>query len=102
MLLELSFTQETFIYHLTLMSKFINKHPIFILIIFCILAYGLNLTGLPISIMEARNFNVAKEMLTDGNWFLTTMNAIPRYEKPPLPAWITSAFISFDLNSVFI
>lgn len=84
------------------MSKFINKHPIFILIIFCILAYGLNLTGLPISIMEARNFNVAKEMLTDGNWFLTTMNAIPRYEKPPLPAWITSAFISFDLNSVFL
>ncbi|MDN6280245.1 MAG: glycosyltransferase family 39 protein [Psychroflexus sp.] len=84
------------------MSKFINKHPLVFLILFCILAYGFNLTGLPISIMEARNFNVAKEMLTGGNWFLTTMNAVPRYEKPPLPSWITSAFISFDLNSLFL
>lgn len=84
------------------MSKFINKHPLFILILFCILAYSFNLAGLPVSIMEARNFSVAKEMLTDGNWFLTTMNAIPRYEKPPLPSWITSAFISFDLNSLFL
>ena len=35
--------------------------------------------------MEARNFIVAREMLTEGNWLLTTMNDVPRYEKPPFP-----------------
>ncbi|NAS29792.1 phospholipid carrier-dependent glycosyltransferase [Flavobacteriaceae bacterium R38] len=42
--------------------------------------------------MEARNFITAREMLDDGNWLLTTMNGLPRYEKPPLPSWITAIF----------
>src|SRR5690606_13083062 len=42
--------------------------------------------------MEARNFITAREMVVDGNWVLTTMNDLPRYEKPPLPSWITALF----------
>lgn len=47
------------------------------------------------NIMEARNFVTAREMLTDGNWLLTTMDGLPRYEKPPLPTWLTA--VSGDL-----
>ena len=42
------------------------------------------------NIMEARNFNTAREMLEHNNWVLTTMNGEPRYEKPPLPTWLTA------------
>ena len=40
--------------------------------------------------MEARNFITAREMLQDGNWLLTTINGEPRYQKPPLPTWLTA------------
>jgi len=51
--------------------------------------------------MEARNFITAREMLLDGNWLLTTLNGEPRYQKPPLPTWMTafSAMI-FGLKSL--
>jgi len=49
-----------------------------------------NLDVLPVNIMEARNFITAREMVTDGNWILTTLNGQPRYEKPPFPTWITA------------
>jgi 4-amino-4-deoxy-L-arabinose transferase-like glycosyltransferase len=54
-----------------------------------------------VNIMEARNFITAREMLHDGNWLLTTLNGEPRYQKPPLPTWITafSAMI-FGLKSL--
>lgn len=62
-----------------------------------------SLGGFQVTIMEARNFITAREMLSDGNWILTTMNGIPRYEKPPLPTWITaiSGFI-FGIKNVFV
>ena len=55
-----------------------------------------NLDALFVNIMEARNFITAREMLTHDNWIFTTMNELPRYEKPPLPTWLTaiSAWIS--------
>ncbi len=43
-----------------------------------------------VNIMEARNFITAREMLDYGNWIQTTMNLEPRYEKPPLPTWLTA------------
>jgi 4-amino-4-deoxy-L-arabinose transferase-like glycosyltransferase len=43
-----------------------------------------------VNIMEARNFIAAREMLDYGNWIHTTMNLEPRYEKPPLPTWMTA------------
>ena len=61
-----------------------------------------NLDVLEVTIMEARNFITAREMLTDNNWLLTTMNGEARYEKPPLPTWLTAISASiFGLKSVF-
>ncbi len=61
-----------------------------------------NLHVLEVTIMEARNFITAREMLTDNNWLLTTMNGEARYEKPPLPTWLTAISASiFGVKSVF-
>ncbi|MFD1064104.1 ArnT family glycosyltransferase [Winogradskyella litorisediminis] len=70
----------------------IEKHPILSLFVCTILLLGFSLYFLPVSIMEARNFVSAREMLTDNNWLLTTFNGEPRYQKPPLPTWITACF----------
>lgn len=61
-----------------------------------------NIDTLQVTIMEARNFITAREMLTDNNWLLTTMNGQPRYQKPPLPTWITAISASvFGLKNLF-
>lgn len=44
--------------------------------------------ALPTDIMEARNIVTAREMVSDGNWLVPTMNDELRLEKPPLPTWI--------------
>lgn len=55
-----------------------------------------------ITIMEARNFITAREMVDDGNWILTTMNGEPRYQKPPLPTWFSAFFgLKLGTNSLF-
>ena len=65
-----------------------------LLVIFIIIAISLvftiNLNYIDITIMEARNFVTAREMLIDNNWFMPTFNGEPRYQKPPLPTWITA------------
>ena len=55
-----------------------------------ILIFLAHLDVIYVNIMEARNFITAREMATEDNWLLTTMNAQPRYEKPPLPTWLTA------------
>jgi len=81
--------------------KSLKNNHIFLLVLTCIAIFFVNLDALIINIMEARNFVTAREMLNDGNWILTTLNGEPRYQKPPLPTWITafSAAI-FGLKSV--
>ncbi|WP_370895306.1 ArnT family glycosyltransferase [Chryseobacterium gossypii] len=49
-----------------------------------------HLGKLYVDIMEARNFVSAREMADEGNWIFTTMNGLPRYEKPPLPTWLSA------------
>jgi len=73
-----------------------------ILIVVGCLVFISNLDALYINIMEARNFITAREMLTHNNWIFTTIDLTPRYEKPPLPTWLTaiSAFI-FGIKSIF-
>lgn len=41
-------------------------------------------------------------MIENGNWIFTTINDMPRYQKPPLPTWLTafSAMI-FGMDSLF-
>jgi len=83
------------------MIKLIEKYPILSLLLFVILMLGFTIDSIPVTIMEARNFISAREMLTDNNWILTTMNGEARYEKPPLPTWITAFFgFVFGMKSV--
>ncbi|MDT0557137.1 glycosyltransferase [Ichthyenterobacterium sp. W332] len=83
------------------MLKYIEKYPIASLVLFVVLMLGFTIDVIPVSIMEARNFISAREMLMDDHWILTTMNGHPRYEKPPLPTWITAYFgLIFGIKSV--
>jgi len=83
------------------MIKYIEKYPILSLLLFVLIMLGFTIDVLPVTIMEARNFISAREMLTDDNWILTTMNGEARYQKPPLPTWITAVFgYLFGIKSV--
>lgn len=73
----------------TLIKTF-ERNPIATICLFTAIMLLPHLSSLQVTIMEARNFITAREMVTDGNWLLTTMNGEPRYEKPPLPTWLTA------------
>ena len=85
-----------------MLKKVIDSHPVLsICVIFAVMLLP-NLDILEVTIMEARNFITAREMLTDHNWLLTTMNGEARYEKPPLPTWLTAISASvFGMKNVF-
>ncbi|MGB3344952.1 MAG: glycosyltransferase family 39 protein [Aequorivita sp.] len=80
----------------------LERNYLLLLLLTCAAIFFVNLDSLPVNIMEARNFITAREMLHDGNWLLTTINGEPRYQKPPLPTWLTafSAAI-FGIKSVW-
>jgi len=84
------------------MIKWLEKYPIVLICLIVALMLLPNLDTISVTIMEARNFITAREMINDGNWILTTMNGEPRYQKPPLPTWLTalSSFI-FGIKSVY-
>jgi len=84
-----------------LLIRSFEKHPVLGSCLFLAIMLIPHLDLLPVSIMEARDFVTAREMITDGNWLLTTMNGEARYEKPPLPTWLSaiSAMI-FGVNSI--
>ncbi len=79
----------------------LNNNRILWLLLVCAAIFFVNLDALIINIMEARNFVTAREMLNDGNWLLTTLNGEARYQKPPLPTWLTAfSGALFGLKSV--
>ena len=75
------------------MTAFIKKYPLIVLIIVSVVMLFTHLGLIQTNIMEARNLITAREMVNDGHWIFTTMNGLPRYEKPPLPTWITALFM---------
>ncbi|MCC8360756.1 ArnT family glycosyltransferase [Salinimicrobium sediminilitoris] len=78
-----------------------KKYLLYILLVW-VLIFLVHLDVIYVNIMEARNFITAREMVTDGNWILTTMNAEARYEKPPLPTWLTAiSGMIFGFRSIF-
>ncbi|MCR9183621.1 MAG: phospholipid carrier-dependent glycosyltransferase [Flavobacteriaceae bacterium] len=78
-----------------------NKEILWLLAI-CILVFFINLDAIFVNIMEARNFITAREMIQEGNWIFTTLNDMPRYQKPPLPTWLTAlSGMVFGLDSLF-
>ena len=66
-----------------------NSFVIFIIVVIC-LFFTVNINLVDITIMEARNFVTAREMLLENNWLIPTFNGEPRYQKPPLPTWISA------------
>ncbi len=74
------------------MVKIVEKYPILSICTLTLIMLLPNLDTISVTIMEARNFITAREMVSDSNWILTTMNGEPRYQKPPLPTWITAVF----------
>lgn len=68
----------------------IENNPILTITIIVLIMLNINIDVLDVTIMEARNFITAREMLIDGNWLLTTMNGEARYQKPPLPTWFAA------------
>lgn len=84
------------------MFHLLEKRPILTIIFVVGVLLLPFLDVLEVTIMEARNFISAREMINDDHWLLTTMNGEPRYQKPPLPTWFTaiSAMI-FGLDSLW-
>lgn len=78
------------------MIKWLESHPIFAITAAVAVMLLLHLDVFHITIMEARNFITAREMVDNGNWLLTTMNGEARYEKPPLPTWLAAIFGSIS------
>lgn len=83
------------------MIRVFKYHPKLTIILIVVALGTAAAAVLPVSIMEARNFITAREMLTDGNWLLTTMNGEARYEKPPLPTWLSAISASIFGISTF-
>lgn len=81
----------------------LKNNPIALIFLAGTSIFLFHLNVVPVTIMEARNFITAREMITEGNWLLTTLNELPRYEKPPLPSWITALFgLAFGLENIAV
>lgn len=79
-----------------------KNYPVLLLSLLGVLIFITNLDVLMVNIMEARNFISAREMLTHNNWIFTTMNEVARYEKPPLPTWLTAISVYlFGMENLF-
>lgn len=84
------------------MIKIFEKYPIALLSGVVLLMLLIHLEVPNMTIMEARNFITAREMVQDNHWLLTTMNGEARYQKPPLPTWLTAiSGMVFGINNVF-
>ncbi|MBE0423699.1 MAG: glycosyltransferase family 39 protein [Lutibacter sp.] len=84
------------------MNKILEKHPLAILSAVVLLMLLVHLEVPNITIMEARNFITAREMVQDNHWVLTTINGEARYQKPPLPTWLTAiSGMLFGINNVW-
>jgi len=84
------------------MPKLLKNYPILTICLLVAVMLLPNLDAIQVSIMEARNFITAREMVLNDNWLLTTMNGEPRYQKPPFPTWLTAfSGLVFGVDSVF-
>jgi len=83
------------------MIRLLKNNHVLLLTVTCLAIFFVNLDALYVNIMEARNFTTAREMLHNDHWILTTLNDEPRYQKPPLPTWLTAiSGAAFGLKSL--
>lgn len=77
------------------------RHFAFLILVSAILLLS-GLDKIDVNVMEARNFISAREMVQNKEYLLTTINNEPRYQKPPLPTWLTAVSGSiFGFDSLF-
>ncbi|CAL66664.1 ArnT family glycosyltransferase [Christiangramia forsetii] len=80
----------------------LKDNYLLLLVMVCIAIFFVNLDAILVNIMEARNFATAREMINLDHWIFTTLNNEPRYEKPPLPTWLTAlSMLLFGMKSLF-
>lgn len=63
---------------------------VFFLLVVCYFSFFIHNRAIYADIMESRNLVTAREIVTDGNWLVPTMNGELRLEKPPLPTWVAA------------
>ncbi len=56
----------------------------------CLISFFVFLDAVDVDLMEARNFVTAREMVSEGNWLVPTMNGEIRLAKPPMPTWFAA------------
>ena len=69
-------------------ERLISGWLILVILLFC--TFFVHNQAIFVDIMESRNLVTAREMVSDGNWLIPTMNGELRLEKPPLPTWIAA------------
>ncbi|WP_133272865.1 ArnT family glycosyltransferase [Hymenobacter radiodurans] len=57
----------------------------------CVFSFFVHVGAPEVSLMEARNFVAAREMVAGGSWLIPTLNHELRLAKPPLPTWAVAA-----------
>ncbi|OOG69853.1 glycosyltransferase family 39 protein [Flavobacterium sp. A45] len=83
------------------MSKLTHNYAFWLFFVAFFILFP-HLDVIEVNIMEARNFITAREMVNNNHWILTTINDLPRYEKPPLPTWLTAiSGIIFGFDSIY-
>lgn len=68
----------------------IEGRRILLVCVVCFITFFVNNSVITPDIMESRNIVTAREMVYDGHWIVPTMNGELRFEKPPLPTWLTA------------
>ncbi len=85
-----------------MVRKFLENNQLVLLFVVSAVLLFSGLDKIDVNIMEARNFISAREMVQNKEYLLTTLNNIPRYEKPPLPTWMTAVSgVIFGFDSLF-
>ncbi len=70
--------------------NFLKKYYFLVIVLFLLIYSFSTFNLIEVGIMEARNFQTANEIIENDNWLLPTLNDEPRYQKPPLPTWLTA------------
>jgi 4-amino-4-deoxy-L-arabinose transferase-like glycosyltransferase len=70
--------------------KMKNYYAIVVLLLIAYCTVFANNSLLDLDVMEVRNIVTAREMVTEHNWLIPTMNGEIRIAKPPLPTWLTA------------
>jgi 4-amino-4-deoxy-L-arabinose transferase-like glycosyltransferase len=72
------------------MNRLSCRTDIIILAVLCFISFFVFRDVVDMDLMEARNFVTAREMVSENNWLVPTMNGEIRLAKPPLPTWFAA------------